>query len=222
MIIGTPMPATTRVVQIEPAPMPTLTASTPRSISASVASPVATLPAMRSTSGNAAAAADHVEHALRVAVRGVDDEHVDVGGDERLGALHVSFAHADRGADAQAAEAVLARVRILDHLLDVLDGDQPLQPVPIVDDQKLLDLVAVQDCRAPLERRADRHREERLARHDVGDRALEVGLEPQVAVGQDADQAPFLAAVLGDRHARDPVLLHQLERFEDAVGRARA
>src|SRR5438552_3053470 len=45
VIIGTPMPATTRVVQIEPAPMPTLTASTPRSISASVASAVATLPA---------------------------------------------------------------------------------------------------------------------------------------------------------------------------------
>ena len=29
VIIGTPMPATTRVVQIEPAPMPTFTASTP-------------------------------------------------------------------------------------------------------------------------------------------------------------------------------------------------
>ena len=50
VIIGTPMPATTRVVQIEPAPMPTLTASTPRSISASVASAVATLPATMSTS----------------------------------------------------------------------------------------------------------------------------------------------------------------------------
>ena len=34
VIIGTPMPATTRVVQIEPAPMPTFTASTPSSISA--------------------------------------------------------------------------------------------------------------------------------------------------------------------------------------------
>ena len=32
LIIGTPMPATTRVVQIEPAPMPTFTASTPASI----------------------------------------------------------------------------------------------------------------------------------------------------------------------------------------------
>ncbi len=50
--IGTPMPAMTRVVQIDPAPMPTLTASTPIRIRSSVAAPVATLPATRSTSGN--------------------------------------------------------------------------------------------------------------------------------------------------------------------------
>ncbi len=52
LIIGTPMPATTRVVQMEPPPMPTFTASTPASISAAVASAVATLPAMRSVFGN--------------------------------------------------------------------------------------------------------------------------------------------------------------------------
>ena len=46
---GTPTPATTRVVQIEPGPMPTLIASAPASISARVASPVATLPAMIAT-----------------------------------------------------------------------------------------------------------------------------------------------------------------------------
>ena len=37
VICGTPTPATTRVVQMEPGPMPTLTASAPASISASVA-----------------------------------------------------------------------------------------------------------------------------------------------------------------------------------------
>ena len=51
-IIGMPTPATTRVVQIEPAPMPTFTASTPASISASVPDAVATLPATMSVSGN--------------------------------------------------------------------------------------------------------------------------------------------------------------------------
>ena len=48
---GTPIPATTRVVQIEPGPIPTLTASAPASISARVASPVATLPAITCRSG---------------------------------------------------------------------------------------------------------------------------------------------------------------------------
>ena len=43
---GTPTPATMRVVQIEPGPMPTLIASAPASISASAPSAVATLPAM--------------------------------------------------------------------------------------------------------------------------------------------------------------------------------
>ena len=42
---GTPTPATMRVVQMLPGPMPTLTASAPASIRARVPSPVATLPA---------------------------------------------------------------------------------------------------------------------------------------------------------------------------------
>ncbi len=42
---GTPTPAITRVVQIEPGPIPTFTASAPAEMSARVASAVATLPA---------------------------------------------------------------------------------------------------------------------------------------------------------------------------------
>jgi hypothetical protein len=45
---GTPTPETTRVVQIEPGPIPTFTASAPASISALVPSAVATLPATTS------------------------------------------------------------------------------------------------------------------------------------------------------------------------------
>ena len=59
---------------------------------------------------------------------------------------------------------------ILHRLLDVLDGDQPLQPVVAIDDEQLLDLVLVQDLARRVERRADRHGDQRLARHDVGDR----------------------------------------------------
>ena len=46
---GTPTPATTRVVQIEPGPTPTLTASTPASTSAWAPARVATLPPMTCT-----------------------------------------------------------------------------------------------------------------------------------------------------------------------------
>src|SRR5690606_13724892 len=49
---GTPTPATMRVVQIEPAPTPTLTASTPASTSACAPSRVATLPPMTSMCSN--------------------------------------------------------------------------------------------------------------------------------------------------------------------------
>ena len=53
VICGTPTPVTTRVVQMEPGPMPTFTASIPRSTSALVPSSVATLPPTSCVSGNA-------------------------------------------------------------------------------------------------------------------------------------------------------------------------
>ena len=52
---GTPTPATTRVVQIEPGPMPTLIESAPASISALAPSAVAILPATTCTARSTAA-----------------------------------------------------------------------------------------------------------------------------------------------------------------------
>ena len=46
VICGTPTPVTTLVVQIEPGPIPTFTASTPALTKASAPSPVATFPAI--------------------------------------------------------------------------------------------------------------------------------------------------------------------------------
>ncbi|KAE8972338.1 hypothetical protein PF011_g25674 [Phytophthora fragariae] len=53
VICGTPTPATTLVVQIDPGPMPTFTTSAPASISAFVPSAVATFPAIIVNSGKA-------------------------------------------------------------------------------------------------------------------------------------------------------------------------
>ncbi len=51
VICGTPTPATMRVVQIEPGPIPTLTPSAPASTSARAAAPVAMLPPITCTCG---------------------------------------------------------------------------------------------------------------------------------------------------------------------------
>ena len=50
---GTPDPVTTLVIQIDPEPTPTFTASTPAVIKSLAPSPVATFPAMSSQFGNA-------------------------------------------------------------------------------------------------------------------------------------------------------------------------
>ena len=55
----------------------------------------------------------HLDDRARVAVRRVDDDHVDLGGDERRGALERIGADADGGADAQPAPLVLRRERVL-------------------------------------------------------------------------------------------------------------
>ena len=146
VICGMPAPVTMRVVQMEPGPMPTLTASAPASISA-----------MRAVVGGDVAGeqvdlreallalADGFEHARGVAMRGVDGERVDAHFDQLGGALQEVAGGADGAGHAQAALVVLAGVGILQLLLDVFDGDQAFELVVVVDDQQLFDAVLVED-----------------------------------------------------------------------------
>ncbi len=196
MIWGTPTPATTRVVQIDAGPDADL-----HGVRAGVAERLGGL-----LRGDVAGDDLHVESLLdlahrvddrlRMAVGGVDDERVDLLVDERRRALERVRADADRSRDAQPTLLVLGRERVLDLLLDVLDRDQALQVAVLVDDGKLLDAVAGEDCFRLVERRADRHGDEALARHQVRDRLLRIGLEAQIAVRQDADERP-VSSVIG-------------------------
>ena len=215
VICGTPTPATTRVVQIDPGPMPTFTrvGAGPDQVArrrggGDVARDEVDPPPVRPPQPP-----HRVEHGLGVPVRGVDDDDVDAGLDQPLGALLRVAADADRGADAQPAVPVLAGVRVLEVLLDVLDGDQPDEPPLAVDDGQLLDAVAVQDVLGLLEGHLAADRDQVLPGHEQRDRPLEVVLEAQVAVREDADEPAAL--VLDDRHARDAVLAHQLHRLAD-------
>ncbi len=163
----------------------------------------------------AAEALHDVHHTLRVAVRGIHDEHVHVRGDQRFSALQRVFGNADRRSAAQPPERILGGVRILDRLLNVLDRDQALEPELAIDDEELLDFLLMQDLPGVVERGADRHGDEIVLGHHVADRPIDVGLEAQVAIGQDADEPPLLAPVFGDRDAGNPIAAHQVERLAD-------
>src|SRR4051812_5427647 len=155
-----------------------------------------------------------VEHALRVTMRGVDHHHVDARLGERGDALVGAFADADRRADAQLPLCVLARVGMLGFLQDVLHRDEALQMEFLVDHQHALQAVLVHELDGVLAARALAHGDELLLRrHDVLHRLVEVGLEAQVAVGDDADH---FAAVLQHREAGNLVRALQLHHLPHA------
>ncbi len=214
VICGTPAPVTMRVVQIDPGPMPTLMASAPARASSQAPSNVPTLPAMRSTSGNFCLdQLDGLKHARRVPVRAVDGQQVSLGLHHLRGALEEVAGRANGGADAQAALGVLRRVGILQALLDVLDGDQPLELKLIVDDQQLLHAMLVQDGFRVVQRSSDRNGDEVFLGHHFADGNVGAGFEAQIAIGEDADEL----LVLGYRHAGNAVVTHDLQRVGDLV-----
>ena len=79
-----------------------------------------------------------------MAVRGVDDEAIDAGRHQQLGALEALVADRGRGGDAQPPVGVLGGVGMRGRLLDVLDGDEADAAAVLVDDDELFDAVLVQ------------------------------------------------------------------------------
>jgi hypothetical protein len=100
---------------MEPGPMPTLTASAPASRSATAASRGRDVAGDHVDLGEVLLdPAGHLDHALAVAVRGVDHHHVDMLRGQGLDPLVVARAH--RRADAQAVllVAVVERLDVAD------------------------------------------------------------------------------------------------------------
>ena len=211
---GTPTPATTRVVQIDPGPTPTFTASAPASTSASVASAVATLPTTSSAPSKRAFSSRAIASTPTEWPCAVSSTSTSAPGvDERPGTIERVRPDADGGRNTQPPLVVLRRVRVRDPLRDVLDGDEAAQHAVRVHDGQLLDLVAVEDALGLLESRALRRSDEPVARHQLRHRAVWLAVEAQVAVREDADEP---AALVRDGNAGDAVGRHQLERVGHA------
>ena len=153
------------------------------------------------------------QHAGRVPVSRVDHHRVDPGRHQLLGPLEIVSRHSDRGAHAQPSVGVLRCVGILDLFLNIFDGDQSLQVKTVIHDEKFLHPVLMEDFPRLFERSAHGYRDEVFFRHHFFNRQIQARLEAQVPVRQDAHQL----AVFGDRHARNFVLVHDLESVRNPV-----
>jgi hypothetical protein len=142
VICGTPAPVTTRVVQIDPGPMPTFSPSMPSAIKSRAPSAVATFPASSSMSGNLCfTCANGIHHARRVPVRSVDRQASTFTRAISSARSREIACRSDGGAHAQAPLLILGGVREFELLLDVLYGDETLQIEILVHHEKLFDAV---------------------------------------------------------------------------------
>ncbi len=153
---------------------------------------------------------DRARDLLVVAMRGVDYHHIDLGIDQRLGALETGITDRGRRGDAQPPGLVLGGVGIGDRLLDILDRDQTDAMAVVVDHQQLLDPPLVQQPARFFLAGAERHGREIVGGHQLADRLERVLGEADVAIGDDADQP---AGQIGHRDAADAVGRHQLLRL---------
>ena len=134
--------------------------------------------------------AHRVERRVGVAVGDVEHERVGVGCEQRLGALEIAAAHADRRRHAQPALGVARGMREARLLLEVAQRDHAGHAAVGVGQRQLLDAVLVHQRQRVGGRDPGLARDEVVERrHLLGD-GVRVGARAQVARGQDAGQSP--------------------------------
>jgi hypothetical protein len=104
-----------------------------------------------------------------------------------------------------------------------LTGNQALQPEIGIHNEQLFDLVPMEPLARLVERRADRHGDPDclfVITSAIG-RSTRVSNRKSRFVRMPTEPA-FLVAVFGDRHAADPVALHQFQRFVECGDSATA
>ena len=110
-----------------------------------------------------------------------------------------------RSAAEETSLGILGSQRILDRLLDILDGDQTLEVKVLVNDGKLLLTRLGKDPLCLLQSGSLGSGDQALAGHGFLDLLREISLKLQVAIGDDTNQLSSLS----DRHTGNTELAHQ-------------
>ena len=144
-----------------------------------------------------------LDHTLGMAMGGIDHHHVHAGGHQFFQPFVAVTAGTEGGTDTQLAGAVLRGFGVGVGLQDVLDGHEAAQLEGVVDHQHAFEAVLVHELLGVFGAGALAHGDQALLRrHDVAHRLVQLGLEAQVTVGDDAHHL----APLDHRQAGDVML----------------
>ena len=149
-----------------------------------------------------------LDHASRVSVSCVDHQYVDAGLDELTCPVQAVLTHTDGRSTYQSTVFVLGCVGEALLLLNIFNGQQPMQNAMVIDDQKLFNAVLLKSRLRFIKRGSNRCGHQ-VAGHDVVHLLIQILLESKVPVGDDTHQFSFH----GDGQAADMLFMHDVERF---------
>ena len=84
---------------------------------------------------------------------------------------------------------VFSRTRIFQLFLDILYGDESLEVEILINNQKLLDAVLLQNFFRLLQRSTDRNGDQVIFGHHLADQLRMIFFEAQIPVGENAGQS---------------------------------
>ena len=159
-----------------------------------------------------------LDHAVAVAMRGINHDGVNTGFDQGFNTFFSALAHADCCAYAQAAMRITRSVGEAGLLGDVLHRDDAFELKSRVDHQQTLQFEFIQQCFGLRGRCALRflHGHQFLARgHNFTDRYVITVFKTQIAAGDDTDDF----AAITDRKARNTQLIRQIKHLAHGMRR---
>src|SRR3954464_564395 len=143
-----------------------------------------------------------------MSMRRIHNQHVHAGLDQKTHAFFGAFTNTHCGAYAQAAQLILAGVRMFGGLEDVLYGDKSTQFELFVDDQHAFQPMLMQQTHRILDTDALTYGHQPVTRgHDIFHGLVEIAFKTKVAIGDDSDYP----RPIDDRQAGYAMLTDQIQ-----------